>query len=234
MNDTSTRKEPWPERIHSLILGYSKAMFGVVATIALLLAVLHWRDIARVVLPRITHVEAFGFKLQIESLKQAFDAKVEPSASGQTPIEYRESTLSEVIYRARSVAPILDGADLLWMDDHPSSNESLRSLLRGFGVRITTAQNIDDALASARTTTFDVVLSDIKRETPDTLDGIAGLKKLREAGVSAPAIFYIWRLWEPRVLPATALGITNRPDELLHLVIDGLERTRWQQLRSRG
>ena len=57
---------------------------------------------------------------------------------------------------------------------------------------------------------------------------IEGLDKLRESGAECPAIFYVAQL-EPSVPPGS-LGITDRPDVLLHLVIDGLERSRWSAI----
>ena len=71
------------------------------------------------------------------------------------------------------------------------------------------------------------MISDISRDNGKQ-DGIEGLKQLRAAKVTCPAVFY-----EP--VPEGALGITNRPDELLHLVIDGLERARWSnEMRRSG
>jgi hypothetical protein len=39
-------------------------------------------------------------------------------------------------------------------------------------------------------------------------------------------IFYVGRLDPGAERPAGSFGITNRPEELLHLVLDVLERTR--------
>ena len=40
-----------------------------------------------------------------------------------------------------------------------------------------------------------------------------------------PLIFYVSERDEEQPLPVGAFGLTNRPDTLVHLVIDALERT---------
>ena len=40
-----------------------------------------------------------------------------------------------------------------------------------------------------------------------------------------PLIFYVSVRDEEKPLPVGAFGLTNRPDVLVHLVIDALERT---------
>ena len=37
-------------------------------------------------------------------------------------------------------------------------------------------------------------------------------------------VFYVSVVYQDKPLPPGAFGLTNRPDELLHLVIDALER----------
>ena len=39
-------------------------------------------------------------------------------------------------------------------------------------------------------------------------------------------VFYVGRVDRAAGVPAGSFGITNRPDELLHLVMDALERCR--------
>jgi hypothetical protein len=51
--------------------------------------------------------------------------------------------------------------------------------------------------------------------------GKAFLPKVRQAPLSPPLIFYVG---QERDVPAGAFGLTIRPDELLNLVLDVLER----------
>jgi hypothetical protein len=52
------------------------------------------------------------------------------------------------------------------------------------------------------------------------------LPRLHEAGFSRPVIFYVGRPEPGAGVPAGAFGLTNRPDQLLQLVIDALSRIR--------
>lgn len=71
---------------------------------------------------------------------------------------------------------------------------------------------------------YEVVISDIARtEGPDA--GLKLLERMYREGVHRWTIFYVRDL-KPGVPPG-AFGITNRPDHLLHLVMDALERERW-------
>jgi hypothetical protein len=56
--------------------------------------------------------------------------------------------------------------------------------------------------------------------------GIEMLTELQAAGVTLPVIFYVGVLRLGAGTPAGAFGITYRPDVLLTLVGDALERVR--------
>ena len=44
---------------------------------------------------------------------------------------------------------------------------------------------------------------------------------------TTPVIFYVGVFEPERGVPGQAFGITNRPDELLHLTLDALERFKY-------
>ena len=56
--------------------------------------------------------------------------------------------------------------------------------------------------------------------------GIVLLRQLREKGSSAPFLIYLMNFDPSKGTPAGAFAITNRPDHLLHSVMDALERLR--------
>ena len=70
---------------------------------------------------------------------------------------------------------------------------------------------------------YDLILSDIARPTGEPT-GLDFLEQYRGHGWSPPLIFYISVVDEDQPVPLGAFGLTNRPDELVHLVIDALER----------
>ena len=126
--------------------------------------------------------------------------------------------------RAEQVEKVLRGARLLWVDDHPENNAWERELFRSLGVVIVPVESTRSALGCLQTETFDLVLSDIRRDDEST-DGLEGATQIHAARPTVPILFYVQNLSSTRV-PEPASGITDEPNELLHLVLDRLERAR--------
>lgn len=130
---------------------------------------------------------------------------------------------SSGLRRAEMVEKVMRGARVLWVEDHPEHNAWERELFRSLGVVIVPVESTRSALACLETEPFDLVLSDIRRGSGD--DGIDGAGEIRRAMPSLPIVFYVGSLTS-RQVPEVASGITNDPNELLHLVLDRLERAR--------
>lgn len=129
--------------------------------------------------------------------------------------------LSSALRRARLVPGVLEGARLLWVDDRPENNAWERSLLATLGVHVSTAETTRSAAALIQSQSFDVIVSDIARpEAPD--EGLRALPTLTATGT--PVIFYVRQVRSGT--PVGAFGLTNDPNELLHLILDSLERSR--------
>ena len=126
--------------------------------------------------------------------------------------------------RAEQVDKVLRGARLLWVDDHPETNAWERELFRSLGVVNVSVESTRSALACLQTETFDLVLSDIRRDD-ESIDGAEGAMQIRAARPTVPILFYVQNLTSTRI-PEPASGITDEPNELLHLVLDRLERAR--------
>lgn len=131
---------------------------------------------------------------------------------------------SSGLRRARFVEQILRGCHILWVDDHPENNRWERSLLRTLGVHVTSAETTGSALAVLGDERFDLVLSDIARQGISD-EGVRALPALSKAAAPARVIFYVAHLARAQP-PSGAFGITNDPNELLHLCLDALERDR--------
>lgn len=133
-------------------------------------------------------------------------------------------THSSGLRRAASVGHALQGARILWVDDHPESYAWERELFRSLGVVIVSVEATDSALACVEKESFDLVLSDIQRDR-EPMDGIEGARQINAIKPHLPIVFYVGDLTSNRI-PEPAMGITNEPNELLHLVLDRLERAR--------
>ena len=132
---------------------------------------------------------------------------------------------STCLRRARINREALEGAALLWLDDHPAGNAWERALLRGFGTVITSVETTKSALACLDSESYDVVVSDMARPG-DPKEGLAAIPEIRAYGGGIPLVFYIGNYDPAGGVPPRASGITNRPDELVHLLLDVLERKR--------
>lgn len=150
-------------------------------------------------------------------------ALIAADAAAKATLE-QVGTSAPVMRRATVVQRALQGARILWIDDEPDGNALERATLGTFGVVVRTALSGEEAKRVLRGERFDLVISDISRPG-ESLAGIKDLPLLRLIAPDLPVIFYIMRM-EPRGVPAGAFGITARPDELLHLCMDALERRR--------
>ena len=195
-------------------------------------------------LPRLTGVKAFGVELSLA--RQELDRAAKDTEkkgrrddqAGQAPAAELERAThekgadyvvtpderSQVLRRAQTVVPALEpGAQILWVDDHPEYNLSERRMLQSLRIFIDEALSTEQALARFERVEYDLVVSDMSRDGDDQA-GLRLLAEIRNRGIEAPVIFYVGRI-DPSVPPG-AFGITVRPDELLHYILDVLERRR--------
>jgi CheY-like chemotaxis protein len=182
---------------------------------------------------RVGGVEAFGVKFSLSggaALSAAIElARKNPNWPVEVPAADREVALD----RANAHRALFEGAEILWVDDHPSNNRNEARMLRSFGALVTFAATTEEALralgiAVDQHQPFDMILSDISRDLPasDATAGLTMLPRLRDAGYQQPLIFYVGRLDPALGVPPGAFGLTNRPDQLLQLTIDALSRVR--------
>lgn len=203
-----------------MILAVPEAVWSLIAAIVLvvLLALIFRRTIEQVLIPRVTGVKVLGLEVSFakQELAEAIESRGLPKASGD-----QEAALE----RAREAWPLLRGAEVLWVDDHPEDNRAEQRMLQAFGVMIDAVRTNGEALAMLGLHRYDMVISDIDRDD-DPDDGIAFAKQMRSTPSSIPLVYYITDLNRELGTPAHAFGITNRPDELLHYVVDVVARWR--------
>jgi CheY-like chemotaxis protein len=185
--------------------------------VAILIAVFY-KPIKRDLLPRMSGFRAFGVELAFvqEELNQAIDKQ---------DAEVSMDDRSQVLRRAQRVAPVLRGARILWVDDNPDFNTYERSMLQSLGILVDIALSTDKALEMLRRTEYHAVISDMKREGVAD-EGLQFVEKMRQQGLYRWTILYIGSLNRLKGTPPYVFGITNRPDHLLHYVMDVLERER--------
>ena len=180
----------------------------------------------------LTGPEAFGVKLAIsgQAMSAAIDlARKHPDWDSQV----NEADRKRALDRAAKQRDLLEGAEILWVDDRPSNNRNEARMLRGFGAMVTFACTTPEAMRALATAAeqgqpFHVILSDISRDIPDAnpAAGLAMLPLLRAEHHFEPVVFYVGRSDPNAGTPPGAFGLANRPDQLLHLTLDALARVR--------
>ena len=172
---------------------------------------------------RLGAVEAMGIKLVCmrESIEAALDlAEKAPQWQVHVPPEDKRRVLD----RARSQYRLIKGAQFLWVDDRPENNVNERRMFRQLDVDIDTVTDNHKALTALEAAAYDLVISDIAR--PGQTSGLDLTKDLNARGLNTPIVFYVGNYRSELGVPPYSFGITNRPDELLHLCLDVVSRKR--------
>jgi CheY-like chemotaxis protein len=157
-------------------------------------------------------------------VRAQFDAAISQAAvSTGTFIPAGER--SRLQRRVARDAELLRDSRLLWIDDEPSSTRTERSALTALGVVIDTAASDNDARRRMTAERYDVVISDIARGDHNDA-GLTFVPTIREHDNDVPVIFYIRNVAPDLGTPPGAFGLTNRPDELVDLLLDALQRRR--------
>jgi CheY-like chemotaxis protein len=127
--------------------------------------------------------------------------------------------------RAVEVAATRGAPRILWVDDMPDNNTRERNAMTTLGMDATTCLSPTEALDRLDRSNFDAVISDMGRR-PDPQAGYTLLEAMRSRGDTTPFIIYAGsNLPEHRKLAEErcALGSTNRPQELLDLVLQAVD-----------
>ncbi len=210
-----------PELVSELIkIVPSVLWFGL----ALLILLIFYKRIRDELLPNLSGFKAMGveFSFVKDSITNAIEvAEKSPQWKVSIPKEDRE----HILKRVQKGIKLFRGATLLWIDDVPDAIRNERRMLENLHVEVDHAQSTEEAFERLGKFHYDLILSDIARGE----DKIAGLKFLDQYKTQkqrVPVIFYVGTFLPEKGVPPYAFGITHRPDELLHLIMDALERKR--------
>jgi CheY-like chemotaxis protein len=187
--------------------------------LVLIILVVFYKPIRYELFPRIGSVKAFGLEASfIEKVKSSIEKVGE-----KRNIRISTVASSAVAQRAGRLVPLIKGSRILWIDDNPNNNNLERLTLESLGIVIDTAESSDEAFRILEKSNYDLIISDIKRNNiPD--EGVRFLKRILEESFNYKVIFFAANLDFDRGIPPYAFGMTNRIDELMHLVFDALER----------
>lgn len=168
-------------------------------------------------------VEAFGvkFKFVASRIEDTFT-----EASAADPKRWGDPAVTVPSLRARleALGPAISGARVLWVDEgHPSSNLYERRILQTIGMSVDMVQTPEQAMNLIGRSCYDVVISEMRR-ADDPAAGKEFASDLDKVANAPELVFYIMDLKRWQGTPAYAHGITNSPAELVHMVLDVVER----------
>jgi CheY-like chemotaxis protein len=167
------------------------------------------------------------------------EAKLDEASRQYGEQETGSAAKRSVIERLQRNADLVGRATLLWADDHPENNLPIIELLRKYGASVDTPRSNAEALRLLQTGRYDVVISDVSRdnEGPDPRQGVELAREVFSRWGMQTILFTM--RFDPTTLPGatdaekialvrqlrdTVFAITTRFDELLHYVLDMLER----------
>ena len=152
-----------------------------------------------------------------------------------------QASRRSVIDRLQRHADLLSRARILWVDDHPENNAPIVELLRKYGTVVETPRSNDAALALLRASRYGVVISDVGRDQEGPAGALAGIALARTVFDSwGQRTLLFTARFDPARVPGvsdterlqlvvqareTVFAITNRTDEVLHYILDLLERS---------
>lgn len=145
----------------------------------------------------------------------------EPLRTAQPSAPVDERAVRTVERRVERNRDQLTRLRVLWVDDQPENNRTERSYLRDLGVAIVVATSTHEGLSLVDREDPTVVITDIARKD-DAVAGLSLASRLAATRPSLPVIGYVGTL-QPGVPPGF-FGITDRPDTLIHLLLDVAER----------
>ncbi|OLE21957.1 MAG: hypothetical protein AUG44_26040 [Actinobacteria bacterium 13_1_20CM_3_71_11] len=196
------------------------AIFALIAFVALRKTILTKLGEAR-------NIKAAGVELTfatrlLDEVAAKADAGKAPSAAD------RRAAVS----RLEHAVDILNGGRILWADDNPTWNQPLIDLFRQFKMTVDVARSTPEALPLARSRGYDLIITDMRRDTeqPSSNAGITLINQLREYGVHLPIIVFAASFDPTLGVHPAIFAYTNAADELIHYVIDVMERVKFGAL----
>lgn len=156
--------------------------------------------------------------------RQKIDAKELDASISRKQMALSEQQKNALFARMAAVKDRKIPIRAIWLDDDFSAPElSEMRLIRALNVQLERVFEESIVEKMITTTSYDLIISDMKRGE-NSKAGLQFLQKLIANNCQIPMIFYLIRFDESRGTPPFSFGTTNNPSELVHLVMDIIER----------
>ena len=190
--------------------------------LAFIVFIFSYRLLKKYIIPNMKSISAYGIEIQL--LRTTINSIIEIADKHEEwKVSISEKEKTNIINRVQKHFYLFQNISILWFDDNPNTFMNEVKMFHQLGIKIDIVVSLEEALKQLKVNKYNLIISDIKREQ-STMNGINTLNKIIESGYNIPTIFYIGSYSIEKGTPPHAFGITNRPDELLHLTIDILDR----------
>ncbi|WP_432958707.1 response regulator [Micromonospora haikouensis] len=180
-------------------------------------------------LHRMTSLRTPFGEADFEANLALMETAVAEAGSGQPPtLDEQRAAISRLDHAAES----LRNGRVLWVDDNPGWNSSVVRLLERSGMRVEIAVTTEEALTALSRRTYDLLITDMRRGN----DGQAGQRLVEEMaarGMTLPIVLFTLNFDPRRGVHPSVFAYTTAVDELLHFVIDIMERVRFARVAVR-
>lgn len=156
--------------------------------------------------------------------RKTMDAKELDASITRKQMQLSDAQKNALFTRMAAVKDRKTPIRAIWLDDdfHAPELSEMR-LIQALNVQLDRVYDENLVENMLVTSHYDLIISDMKRGE-NTKAGIDFLQKLVAQNHRLPMIFYVIAFNEGRGTPPFAFGITNNPSELVHLVMDIIER----------
>jgi DNA-binding NtrC family response regulator len=143
--------------------------------------------------------------------------------------------MSESLVKARFGSRLEHALDslrhgrILWVDDHPEWNNDLIRLFERSEMVVDTVRSTEEALTRVWASAYDLVITDMWRDTehPSATAGLTLMDALRRVRTTPPVVIYAAQ-FDPKLgMHPVAFGYAKHANALVHLVIDIMERAKF-------
>lgn len=195
-----------------------KELIRIAPTLLLYLVILtvflrYRRTFVESILPKISGFKAFG--LEASFIREGIEGAAR--SANKSDVQASPSLLQRLIHHPKKPLRIL------WVDDNPDTVLYESGVLHNLGMMVEFAKNSGSAMERLGREKFQLVISDIHRGDKATA-GLEFMTELRGLPTPPPTIFYVSELDKSKGTPPGAFGITDDPNELIHLVLDAAGR----------
>lgn len=156
---------------------------------------------------------------EFNKTENQLDKSIKNKEKNELPTWIKDALFERIAYVKEKELKI----KTLWVDDFPSNNFYESQVLISIGLEIDFAKSSEEAKQLLSKSNYEIMLSDISRHSKHD-EGLRFHKELIGKGIDLPTIFYIGYFERNKGVPPYAFGITDIPNDLIHLILDVIER----------